>query len=178
MGKRSTLFLIAISLILVSTAAFIFLYPINKEISNTIEGIQYQLQGDEVIPVTININGKLQYSLLGNKRFKGVISVKLDGQLDSKNNRELNMSFQNSGKALMSFFMDYADLSEKEKWNTQFGRVFFSKDFKLATFEVIGLNDRVLIAGPAKNKMEGLQISQELMYTYLNKYNLNDYFKK
>lgn len=88
------------------------------------------------------------------------------------------MSFQNSGKALMSFFMDYADLSEKEKWNTQFGRVFFSKDFKLATFEVIGLNDRVLIAGPAKNKMEGLQISQELMYTYLNKYNLNDYFKK
>lgn len=150
----------------------------NKEISNTIEGIQYELQDDEVIPVTININGRLHYSLLGNKRFKGVISVKLDGQPDLKNNRELNMSFQKSGKALMSFFMDYADLSEEEKWNTQFGRVFFSKDFKSATFEVIGLNDRVLIAGPAKNKMEGLQISQELMYAYLKKYNLNDYFKK
>lgn len=174
--KKSIISLVIIVLLLVGSS-LIFTYPHTKPISSSIQSVQYQLKEDAVTPLTININGRLHYSLLGTKRFQGTISIEGESFSDPNQDRPLNMRFYESGKGLMSFVLDYEDLSDGQFWNDRYGSVFVSTDFSKATIEVKDPDARVLISGPATDRTEALEIAKELMKDYIKEYNQKGYFE-
>ena len=175
-----------LSISIVSLAVIMLLitviYTLPKKYEVTIEAVSYQLghkNSDIVKPVSIQINGKLSRNLKGYKKFKGTINIEDENIPISEGSKELDIKFQVNGEG----YMIYSDIKDGQIKMFSFGSVFISEDctkISISKFtEDKDLNssqrgwngeDGLMISGPATNRLEALEISNELMKKSLHGY--------
>ncbi|MFD2444037.1 hypothetical protein ACFSO7_08565 [Bacillus sp. CGMCC 1.16607] len=153
---------------LVGIVSFIVWHSIPKEINQEFDGIVYGV-GDRSNQinkkVTITIKGNLYKKIFNQDRFKGTIDI--NGEVPKNiiiDKKQVEVVFiENSG----SLFI----------WDSPYGILYINKDFSELSIIVYELvesgrdnasyrwepEDGILISGPAINRIEALNISNELI---------------
>ncbi|MGG0176476.1 hypothetical protein [Gottfriedia acidiceleris] len=145
-------------------------YYIPKTVNESIKGVEYQLGSghDQVNSVTIKLKGKLHQSLLGKRKFVGLIDVKGANYLNPNKDRNLEIAFDQNGMGTI----EYGYFKNGQPKFDIYGILFANKDFNKVTIEELredhngkgwSSKDGWMITGPANSKSEALIISNELM---------------
>ncbi|MEH7514743.1 hypothetical protein V7146_18670 [Gottfriedia acidiceleris] len=150
-------------------------YFIPKTVNESIKGVEYQLGAghDQVNSVTIKIKGKLHQSLLGKRKFVGLIDVKGANYPNPNEDRKLEIAFDQNGMGTI----EYVYFKNEHPKIDSYGILFANKDFKKVTIEELREDhngkgwsgkDGWMVTGPANSKGEALIISNELMKKFLH----------
>jgi hypothetical protein len=171
--------LISVLIVILALIIYVIWYTFPKKIDLHVEGIKYQL-GDEhkemAKPITVHIEGKMEKSLNGVTSFKGTIDFEGEQIPVPADQRELYITLGKDGQGLIV----YADYSEAKPWVYSYG-VIYTKDFNKVAFAVYKRNDAdanstgggwssgdgLMIAAPAMDRIEALDVSNELMEEHL-----------
>lgn len=164
--RRILLLVIGVIVLVFIGWATFRVYP--RHISLSIRGIEYKLGSpqQEVHPVTLQLNGTLQTSLLGKRTFNGKVNI-LGSTVPNKDNAQsLKMVFNSELEAEIIYF----------DWNTQqfyqYGELYANRSFNEFTITVFqhegkGFGwsgaDGLMISAPAQTRAQALQISNNLM---------------
>lgn len=172
---------VAILVILSIAASLSLTYPHSERISSVVQAVEFRLGGksEDVTPVSVHVDGTLDYSLTGKMIFKGTIRVEGDGFTDPNANRPLRMRFYKNESGVTAYAMDYEqiiftgpDSSKPEFSNPKYGMVFASSDFASVTIQVKenGWNSGtgLLIGGPADNRTDALKLAKQVIGDGLN----------
>jgi len=186
---------IAVILIILAVAGILtfFTYPHTRQVSSSMEGVGYQL-GDNhnIVPVKIEVDGELHYSIRKKITFSGTIKINGEGLEDPYYDRKLHMRFYKSGDGLMSYLMDFANFVIKEHsygpadtkmYNDRYHMTFANEDFSKITIEADipeggdwDPDSLFLISAPAGNRSEALEIAKETMKGYIKSNNMEPYY--
>ncbi|MEH7349362.1 hypothetical protein [Gottfriedia acidiceleris] len=150
-------------------------YFIPKNVNKSINGVEYQLGSDhdQVNSVTIKIKGKLHQSLLGKRKFVGLIDVKGANYPNPNKDRKLEIAFDQNGMGTI----EYVYFKNGHPKIDSYGILFANNDFKKVTIGEYRENhdgkswsgkDGWMITGTANSKSEALIISNELMKKFLH----------
>ncbi|MBP0724088.1 hypothetical protein J5Y03_02685 [Bacillus sp. RG28] len=144
-----------------------YTYP--KSITRSINGVEYQLGGGKTKSVQINVQGKLQHSLLGNKTFVGKIGFKGVSYPNKDSNRQLKIKFQENGSGNII----YAYYKNGTPVINSYGVLFINNDFSKVSIQVFKpdndggktwfAKNGLIISGPAKSIDKALEIANDLM---------------
>lgn len=162
--------------VIVSCILLVFLvaigvyYYIPKNVNESIKGVEYQLDSghDQVNSVTIKIKGKLHHSLIGKRKFVGLIDVKGANYPNPNKDRKLEIAFDQNGMGKI----EYGYFKNGQPKIDSYGILFVNKDFNKVTIEELRKDhngkgwsgkDGWMVTGPANNKSEALIITNELM---------------
>lgn len=157
-----------------------FTYP--KKIDLNMKGIKYQLgeeNKDMSKPVVVHIEGKMKRSLWGVVNFKGTIDVEGEEIPVPVAHRELNITL---GKDLIGV-ITYSYIAEDKWWLYSYGNIYANRDFSKVAIAVYKKNDGndtdpnstsggwtgedgLMIAAPAKDRTDALEVTNELMEDY------------
>ncbi|PFH90578.1 hypothetical protein [Bacillus sp. AFS088145] len=162
--------IIVSSIFLVFLVAIGVYYYIPKTVNKSIKGVEYQLGTghDQINSVTIKIKGKLHQSLLGKRKFVGLINVEGANYPNPNKNRKLEIAFDQYGMGTIVY--DYFKNGQPKI--ESYGIIFANKDFNKVTIEELREDhngkgwsgkDGWMVTGPANSKSEALVISNELM---------------
>ncbi|WP_337100044.1 hypothetical protein [Paenibacillus sp. YIM B09110] len=168
--------IIGISLIVYLVYVF---YP--KEVDLNAQGIKYQLgnQSDALEqPVTIHIMGKMYRSFSGNRTFKGTVDIEGEELPVPENQREIVINFYKGRNGVLA----YPYNKDAMPYIYMVGQIYINRDFSRAAIAVLDKQqgdqgqwsgeNGLMIAVPAANRSDALNISNELMNKYLDGYNL------
>ncbi len=172
-------FLIAafvVLLVLISTSV-IYTYP--RQLALSIEGVEYQLGAGQhhANPVRIQIDGQLRRGLTGRRTFRGIISIEGTSVPNSDNRRQLKIEFGTNGQGLIQ----YAYFKNGTPIIYTYGSIFANNNFSNITIQEFRINKNdegwnaangLMISGPANNRSQALNISNELMKSWLQGYTL------
>ncbi len=176
--------LLILAVIVAATAAMIYViwYTYPKKINLNVKGIKYQLgeeNKDMSRPVAVYIEGKMERSLRGVVSFKGTIDVEGEEIPVPVDQRELNITL---GKDLLGV-ITYAYFDEGKPWLYSYGYIYTNRDFSKVAIAVYKRNDSndtdpnstgggwtsgdgLMIAAPAKDRTDALEVSNELMLVH------------
>lgn len=174
---------IVISLFAVSLIIGTIVYTFPRHYAFTSNGLMYQL-GEENREfgkyIAININGKLKRSIDGTRTFEGVIDIDDEMIPIPKDGRNLKLTFDQFGQAMLTY--SYVGSGRSEMFS--YGGIFINHNFSKFTIwkydiQVISPNERkgswsagngYMISAPAQTRDDALRISNELMSDYLRDY--------
>lgn len=163
-SQRVLLVVGAIVLVLIGWV-IIRVYP--RDISLSVKGVEYKLgspQGGK--PVTLQLNGTLQTSLLGTRKFDGTVSI----YGVTTPNPDNKMTVQFFSNSILGGPVTYVD--SKTQQVNEYGAIYSNRNFNEFTIIVFQLQgkgsgwsgaDGLMISAPAKNRTQALQVSNDLM---------------
>ncbi|MDB5084558.1 MAG: hypothetical protein JWN30_1444 [Bacilli bacterium] len=164
-------------IILVLVGVFVF-YTYPRQVSQSINGVEYRLgtAQSDVIPIIIDINGKLSRSLKGNRTFIGTIHITGASIPNPDENRQLQIKFDNKGQGRMV----YGYFESGTPFMHEYGIIFTNNDFSTFTIEEFVpegngsggwmASNGLMMSGPASNRTQALNISNDLMKDVLRGY--------
>ena len=143
-----------IGIIIALTCAIAIYYTFPKIINLTFNGIRYKVDNQQQQEqVTININGSYRKRILKKDLFEG--SIKIDNQ--SFDGLEISVGANSSW--ISSFDKD----SQSVKY---YGEIFTDNTLRKFTISAVG-KDGFMISAPAKDRVDAVKISNELMKNVL-----------
>jgi hypothetical protein len=170
--------LVVVLMVLAAIIVYAVWYTIPKKIELKMEGIKYQLgeeHEDFVIPIRVHMKGKMKRSLMGAVSFKGTIDLEGEEIPVPVEHRELNLSLGKDQPGLVIY--SYFDEGMPRLYS--YGSMYTNRDFSKILFAVYNKNnsgsggwsseDGLMIAVPAKDRTEALDVSNELMEDYLKR---------
>lgn len=164
--SRNLKIAIASLVLFIMVGAIWYTYP--KKVDRTLQAIYFELDNKETSnEVEIRIKGKLKTSLLGNKEFKGTIDIEGEEMPVPEEFNELTIKFPNNdGWGTIV----YTGIRENGlPFTYGYGSIFINHNMSQVTILKGSwtADNGDMFAGPAKNRKEAIQISNELMSKFL-----------
>lgn len=163
-------------MVILVVVGWIVFYIQPKSVSVALNGVEYQVgnQSGHVVPVIIDVNGKVTHSLLGGKTFQGTIQLSGSTVHNPDNFKALTILFSNNhdyGPMIYGYW-------EKNGTpiNRGYGELFTNNDFSQITIAVwtkVGARSAgkdLMLTAPAQDRPQALSISNVLMKEYLHGY--------
>jgi hypothetical protein len=151
----------------------------SKDISVELQGTKYRLglkNKDYSEPIKVKVNGSLQYSITGERKFRGTIELEGENIPVPADQRELNILLpkEQPGLVIYSYFKDGKAMFY------HVGGLFINSDFTRVAFYLYEqkTNDSsdgggwsgdngIMLSAPTGNRNEALTISKELMKNWI-----------
>lgn len=168
-GRSSMIRLMQVAGIIVLLLIAGLIYHMSpRNISLSVKGDEYRLGSAQIVkPVTLQVTGTLQTSLLGVRTFNGLIDIH---GVPVSNVVGHGMTVQMFSNAMLGGIITYVD--SKTQQVNQFGELFSNRQFNEFTITVFqadkhgfgwsGANG-LMISAPAQNRTQALHISNHLL---------------
>jgi len=165
-------------LLLAALALWAILYSLPQHYTFTAQGIMYQLgddNRDNITKIAVTIDGKMKKSLAGVRTFTGVIDIEGEDIPVPEEMRELKITFRKDGEGQMLYRL-YENGTVK---HFSYGSIFINEDLsQMAIMKYSKENsdgpsgswnsgNGYMIAAPALNRDDALEVANELMHDYL-----------
>lgn len=178
--KKTISIVLILAALAIAAGAVMYFWP--KEVAMNAQGIQYRLGDDSASleqPLNVRIEGKAYKSITGQRTFKGIIDLDMEG-LDipiPDNQRKLEISIDKHNRGMLQ----YSDTENGMALPHFVGELYVNKEFSKVAIALLDHEEGrggwsgdsgAMIAAPASSRTEALEVSNALMSPALDGYTL------
>lgn len=170
--KRTLIWTCVVVVLAVAGAAIFRTYP--RHISEKLHGVEFRLGSPQsgVKPVTLQLEGTLDTSLLGKQSFHGKVIIIGATYKNKDNSKRTDIVFQTH--TLAGGMITYFDYKTMTAYN--YGSMFTNHRFNQFTIEEFHSGwdggSGLMISAPASSRSDGLKLANNLMENVLNRLQL------